>query len=349
MKLIIEKLKNFFLVRNTYDNIIDASYSSLMIKKLTGASVLTISLRPGNVVDRRFCPLGFLLFVFWNSAYLFCAYKVFNYDMTIFDRKLNSHLKGYGTGYERLSSWIFVIFTMFVTPFRVSGNKDFIQKILDIDKNLIDSGECIDFNKIAKKSFILVFSIIAVYIQDGVFCIFLQNYKWVFSMEQVFVIAYTDFQATLILMTFTNYLLILRERFELIKQALISIKEASHWKSNAFHRDEIPNNLVKVAQLNEQQICEKIRSCAKIHTMLCKSCYLLMNMIGFSIVSCMLMYFGFIVLYIYYFMEAIAIGKLTNYEEYTNFITICVWGVTIAFAYMFSVIYFSESTMKQVS
>lgn len=333
------------LFNGTYNNVIEASYSSFLIRRLFGTAVMVTTLQSGNIVGRRFCPKGFLLFFFWNSVYLFCTYKVFAEDQTIVKHLLNNtKLRRYGADFVRISGFIFGLFAMAVIPFTLSGNTLFFQKVFDIDNVLKDSGEINDFNKIPIRSHFAFIAHISMYIIGLTFhwCLVGTSIS-----AKIFTTIYIDTQAFLISMTFMHYVLLIRDRFVLIKQALIRIREENYWKCNVFRRIEVPKDLTKVLQLSDKQICEKIRSCAKIYTMLCKSCCLLMEIVGLPIHVCFLVYKLYLIISIFYLLEATQLSY--DLIRCIEFIMVCLWGIAFCICIIFLAIYFSEITMKEVS
>lgn len=353
MKLIPERFFNFYERNKTrkYNNIIEASHWSITLRKLAGAAVVAIKIEPNNVVVNYFSKIGCLFFVICNSIYLYCSYKSFTADQTILRNLYKTKLKRYGDDFEGIVSFIFVLFAVLVNPFKLSGNKVMVQKVFEVDKVIEDNGEIIDYNKIFNRSFAISFGQVAIYIVRllSIFISLHNNTNTTMPFEKMIQVVYCDTQALIITATFAFYMMILRDRFKIIKKALNCIKNRKAWEYKVLHRNKLPKNEVKISELTDRQVCEKIRCCAKVYSMLCKACLEVSCTFGYPLLLTMGVYLSYIVLYLFYFMEATAMGLFHDVSKYIDFVVYTFWEIAIAVVIILLIIYFCELIMKEVS
>lgn len=333
-----------------YTNVVDASHWTRLIRKFTGSNVLEVETTPGNRAETRFSALGFFFFVFWNALYIFCAYIAHSRDQTILRKLYQTKLKRYGDDFERISSFTYVMVTMWLIPFRLSGNSHMMQIMIDLDKLIQDIGDIIDYNKIARLTFLISVSQICVYL-FRMLCIWfpINNANQTMPSEKIFQVVYSDAQAIILTAIYCFFIIILRERFKWVNKVLKEIKMRNSWEYKVFSRGKMTPNIVKVVQIQERHVCEKIKTCARVYSMLFNVCEIVNRVFGFALLLTLFHYLNYIILYLFYFMEATASGLFHDVNRYVDFLVYAFWEIAIALGIIFLIVYFCESVMKEVS
>lgn len=332
-----------------YNNVMEAAHWARTMLKLSGTIVFELKVLPGNLVTSNFTVLGFTFYIVWFVGYLYCSYKTHDGDQTILRIMHDTKLQRYGDDFERISSTIFVIITLILTPFRLNGNAAMIQKIIDIDVVIEKAGDIIDYNKLGQTAFSLSIGQTIVYIIRLV-CIYMAlNSSISMPIEKVFQVCMSDALAVITTSLYCYHLKIHIERFKWINKTLSDIKEKKSWEYKVFVRGKVPANMIKVVELQDRHVCEKIKTCARVYSMLFDSCKWTSCLFGLSLLFTLLHYFNYIILYLFYFMEANATGLFHDLERYFKFLVYSFWEIAIALGIVFMVIVFSEITVVHVS
>lgn len=341
-------IKKYVKLRE-YTNLVDATHWSRLIRKFTGSAVHEVIITD-NRAKVRFSILGFLFFVFWSALYIFSAYTAQIEDQTILRNLYSTKLRRYGDDFERISSLSYVLFTMWLLPFRISGNYHIMQKMIDLDKLIEDMGDNLDYSRYARATFLISVSQVGVYLFRMLcICIPINNANESIPYEKMFQVVYSDAQAMILTSIYCYSHIILRDRFKWINKVLKEVEMRSSWEYKVFSRGKMTPNIVKVIPIQERHVVEKIKICARIYSMLYNICEKENELFGFAVLITLWHYFNYIILYLFYFMEVTASGLFHDMKRYIDFLVYGFWEVAIAFGIIFLIVYFSESVMKEVS
>ncbi|XP_045446583.1 putative gustatory receptor 28a [Melitaea cinxia] len=324
-------------------NIVDSSYLIRYLRKIAGASVLTIESNSHDEITTTFTFFGFICFVFWYCIYFYCLYKIHVDDQTILRTLYDTKLKHYGDGVERIMNTMFISYAMWKVPFDLSGSANDMQLIVDIDKAIKNLVGEIDYSR---HLHLVVVICLAHFIVSGtrVFSIWvsLLNLGRSMPMEKVFQMVFTDSIAFIIVTQYCTYLVILRRRYKQLNNVLNSINS-----SEFFVQFIRPRTIDKTLLVQEKQVCKKIKACGKIYSMLYKATETANEKYGLVLLLTMLMTLLQLVLYLYYFMEATASGLFRDLQNYIDFLIYIAWQISFALTIIYVCIYFSEATVKE--
>ena len=346
----ILKKFNKLIKSNQVTNIVESSYLIRYVRQLAGSSVFTIKSTAGETIVSTFTLFGFISFIFWYTLYFYSLYKVYIEDQTILRALYDTKLKRYGDEFERITNTLFVLYALWKVPFDLSGSTEDMQFIVDVDKAFRELGEELDYSKKIKSLIIICTAqifisgtrILSVWIS-------FRNLDNSVPIAKVFQMLFTDYIAFVITAQYCTYLIILKRRYKIINRVLTAIKVQS--KDFFMFRLNQPDVSDKVRSIKLQAKYSsiiKLKSCGKIYSMIYKATETANDKFGSVILYTMLMTLLFIVLYLYYFMEATASGLFHDTERYIDFLIYVFWQIGFALCIEHAYIYFSEATVKEV-
>lgn len=346
-KMVSQYFKNRKM--KNYKNLIDATYFAKNIKILTGFSVFTLETDSNSRIVAKFSLLGLMTYVIWLVVYFYLSFISFSEDQTILRSLYNTQLNHYGDTFERIASIVYVIYAMWKLPFNISLNYRYVQEILDIDMALENISVPIDHGKSARVTFI------SATFQFSITCarlltvwVTLVNLEAPIPIEVILRVAYYD---TILMITTSHYyfyLILLKDRYNMINKLLKDIKQRKAWEYTVYVRSK-PCIVEKADQLQDKYICEKIKACARIYSMIYKAHRTAKLTFGFTLLLTMFFCFLYIILYLFYFMEATASGLFHDTRLYLYFLVYVFWQIAYALGVIYFSIYFSEVTVKEVS
>lgn len=135
----------------------------------------------------------------------------------------------------------------------------------------------------------------------------------------------------------------------MINKLLRDIKERKAWEYTVFVVHSKPCTIEKANELQDKYVCDKIKACAKIYSMLYIANRTTKLMFGFTLLLTMFFCILYIILYLFYFMEATASGLFHDTRIYVYFLAYVLWQIAYALGVIYSLIFFSEATVKEVS
>lgn len=338
-------LKNL-IKSNQVKNIVDSSYLIRYVRILAGASVFTIKNNPRGMIVSTFTLLGLVSFIFWYSLYFYSLYNIYVEDQTILRALYNTKLKHYGDEAERLTHIIFVVYAAWKVPFDLSGNTEDLQHIINIDKALRDLGEEVDHStKLSSLSMICLAQMVISGTRILSVWLSFRNLDICMPISKLFQTVFTDFLAFIIIAQYCTYLIILRRRFKIINKILCTIKVRT---TDFFIVRLNQPGITDKASLQAKYSCRKLKACGKIYSMVYQATETANVKFGSVLLFTMSMALLFIILYLYYFMEATASGLFHDLEKYVNFLIYVFWQIGFSLSFEYFCIYFSEVAVKEV-
>ncbi|XP_039749230.1 putative gustatory receptor 28b [Pararge aegeria] len=328
------------------ENIVETAYFIRFIRKLAGASVITIEYTPENTVAPAFTWFGFITFVVWYTSYFFCLYKIGTEDQTILRVLYNTRLQRYGDDVERFTVSVFMLYAMWKVPFDLSGSTDDVQLILDIDKAFYQLKEAVYYSNSLFLAFLLF--LIQVSISGTrIFSVWMSLHSSTsMPVEKVFQMVFSDAVIYIITAQYCSYLLILKRRYKFVNRALNSIRlrTSSEFFKFRFQQETVLNGNFMV---QDKYLCKNIKACGRIYGMLYTATETANKKFGLVMLMMMFMTLLFTILYLYYFMEATASGLFHDPEKYIDFLIYVFWQIGYAVSVMLVCIYFSEATVRE--
>lgn len=335
-----------------YRNMIDAIYFSKNIKIFAGYSVFTLECNSNNRIVPKFTSLGLVFYIIWLMVYFYFTYVSFCEDQTILRSLYTTQLNHYGDVFERIVSIIYVIYAMWKVPFNISLNPRYVQEILDIDRAIEKIYVLyvpIDHGKSARVTFInATLQLVVSAARLLTVWITLKNVETHIPVEIMVRVAFYD---ALVMVTSSHYylyLILLKDRYNMINKLLRDIKERKAWECTVLVRSK-PYTVEKADELQDKYVCEKIKACAKIYSMLYNAHKTAKLMFGFALLLTMLFCLLYIILYLFYFMEATASGLFHKTRRYLYFMVYVFWQIAYSLGVIYFAIYFSEATVKEVT
>lgn len=332
--MISHYLKNW--KRKNYRNAIDANYFAKKIKILTGFAVVTMECDSNNRIVTKFRLWGFVSYIIWLVVYFYLSYITFCEDQTILRSLYNTQLKHYGDVFERFVSIVYAVYAMWKVPFNMSLNYGYVQEILDIDRATF------------RVTFVsAMLQIVVSAARLSTVWITLKNVETHIPIEVMVRVAFYDAVVMVTSSHYYIYLILLKDRYNMINKLLRDIKERKAWEYTMYVRSK-PSTYEKTDELQGKYVCEKIKDCAKIYSMLYKAHRTAKLMFGFALLLTMLFCLLYIILYLFYFMEATASGLFHDTRRYVYFLIYVFWQIAYSLGVIYFSIYFSEATVKEV-
>ncbi|XP_069354790.1 putative gustatory receptor 28a [Maniola hyperantus] len=342
---LIKKL-NLLQKPKLQENIVETAYFIRFIRKLIGASVITIECTPESRVVQAFTWFGFISFIIWYTSYFYCIFKISMEDHTILRALYDTRLQRYGDDVERFTVCVFMLYAMWKVPFDLSGSTEDVQLIIEIDKAFQALNEPMIYSNSLLLAFYL-FLIQACISGTRMFSVWM-SLRGGTSMpaEKLFHMVFTDSIIFIITAQYCSYLLILKRRYKFLNRALNSIRlrTSSEFFKFRLQQQTVPNAICNV---KDKYLCKKIKACGRIYGMLYAATETANDKFGLVILMMMFLTLLFTILYLYYFMEATASGLFHDPEKYINFLIYVFWQIGYAIAVMLVCIYFSERTVRE--
>lgn len=332
-----------------YRNVIDSIYFAKNVKILTGFAVVTMECDSNNRIFTKFSLLGFVTYTIWLVIYFYVSYISFCEDQTILRSLYNTQLKHYGDVFERIVSIIYAIYAMWKVPFNISLTHGYIQEIIDVDRAIEKIYVPVDHGKSARVTFfIATLQIVVSAARLLTVWITLKNVETHIPTEVMVRVAFYDAVVMVTTSHYYFYLILLKDRYNMINKLLRDIKERKAWEYTVYVRRE-PCTVEKADELQDKYVCEKIKACARIYGMLYNAHRTAKLMFGFALLLTMLFCLLYIILYLFYFMEATASGLFHDTRRYVYFLVYVFWQIAYSLGVIYFSIYFSEGTVKEVS
>ncbi|XP_059048277.1 putative gustatory receptor 28b [Achroia grisella] len=320
-------------------NMVEATAMAFWLLKLMGYQVLGLISPTKTTVVSKFSYFGFCMYIFWYSLYLYCFSIAFQNDQTVLRLLFNTRLKQYGEMYEKAVAIVYVVYLMWKLPFSLHNDPKYARQIFQMDELLEKLGVLLDYNKHVLVSFTIGVAQYGVYYLR-LFTIWYVLHKLDMSIPyaKIYQGVYPDTLSFVITSCYCYYLMALRERHTAVNDVLRDIKESIR----PLEKSEESRSAAEI-----QDVCEKIRLCAKINTIMYAGSETINKHYGFTLFITMLSNISYIVLYMFYFMEATAAGLYLDLQRYVSFLTYVFWQVLYAVVIFISNVYFAESTVRE--
>lgn len=337
----LERLEKFIAThieknpKKRSDNIIEATYLYTLLKKLTGTAVFFQDITVDYKVIRKFSYLGLVGFIILYSLYYYCAYTSYIKNQSITHDLFETKLKHYGDFFEWLVATSYTTYNMYKLPFSISGCTLYLQIIVDADIILKEMGEVINYVAQAKIIFcygLLQATVATIHLISLYICLMLVGKNLPHALICQVIIS--DALALATTTHYCYYLNLLKIRYKIINQRL---HKMSKNRTNGNVR-------------NERRICRDILKCGKIYDMMFKAAAAADNVFGLALIITMFTNVLFIILNMFYFMEAhVHLLFLTDFDKYVLFMIYITWEVSYAMLIIIMNIYYCEHAMNAVS
>ncbi|XP_049866237.1 uncharacterized protein LOC126366936 [Pectinophora gossypiella] len=332
-------------------NAIEAVQSISIIKKIAGVCVFTFVDTPNNDVIPKFTVTGLVCFIFWVSIYCFCAYRAFSDDQTILRNIYDTKLRQYGDISERVVSSLFFVYGMWKIPFDTGLTLKYIQIVFEIDRKIEKLGVKIDYDKNALRIFAgTIAQVVAVATHVLSVWITLSYLEVSMPIEVIIQVSMADTLALIITAHICYYLAHLKERYEILNELLLGIRDRNAWQHTVHTvliRSKAPVNSQMVTDYQDKCVSEKIRAYARIYGLLFKAVQTAEEMYGFALGCTLLFCLFYIVLYLFYFMEATATGLFHDTSRYIYFLVYVMWQIAYTLGVIFLNIFCSANVVAE--
>ncbi|XP_052752696.1 putative gustatory receptor 28a isoform X1 [Galleria mellonella] len=343
----MKKFLSLFSRNRKYNNVLEALYITNLLIKLTGYQVIGLDYSNCDI-ESEFSCLGLLFFFLWSILYTYCFYNAQIQGQSVLRLMFNSKLKQYGDIYEVVATALYFLYMIRKLCFDLFASPRFARTIINIDKMVSGIGIHIDYNKDRWLTIGCVLFVIIICIFRSVSLWFvLNNINVTVPYERAFQSIYSDNLALVMSIFYWYHLFLLRERYTLLNKVLIDIKNRSSWEHMIFIRRK-PENMNRASQLQDKYICDKIKICAKTCSMLFSASEIINELFGFALYFSLLICMNFIIIYMFYFMEATASGLFHDTKIYLDFLVYIFWQIMYSTVILFINVYCAESTVCQV-
>ncbi|XP_052752534.1 putative gustatory receptor 28b [Galleria mellonella] len=334
------KFRKYFKKFFNSQNMVEATAVTFWLLKLMGYQVLGLISPTKTTVESRFSYFGFCMYIFWYSLYLYCFYVAYYEDQTILRLIFNTRLKQYGELYEKAVAIVYVVYLMWKLPFSLHNDPQYARQILEMDAILEKLGAGVDYNKHVLVSITVGVSQYTIY-YFRLLTIWLLLYNLDISVpyEKLYQGVFPDTLSFVITSCYCYYLLALRERHTAVNKVLKDIKERKYIVHVMEKSDDSHEEL--------EELCERIRLCAKVNSVMYAGSETINKHYGFTLFITMLSNISYIVLYMFYFMEATAAGLFLDMKKYIAFLVYVFWQISYAVVIFILNVYFAESTVRE--
>ncbi|KAH9641368.1 hypothetical protein HF086_012655 [Spodoptera exigua] len=347
----VKPLDNYFkkpIKMREYRNIVEALQLSNFMRKSIGISIFILNRTSNNTIVRTFSFHGFICFGLWYSLYIYCTYTAFVQDQTILRILYNTKVQRYGDDYERLSSMLFVIFGLWKIPFGLNINNRFMEIVVEVDRSLEDVGENVDYRKDAHLALIMsILQCLVFFLRLASIWVGLSYLEVPIPMERLYQVIYSDSLAVIVAAHYFFFLRVIRGRFGYINKVLDDIKSHKSWEYKLFARGNMMVNPRKAEGLQEKYICEKIRACAKMYGKLYRVAEATNRLFGSMCMITLFLCLTYIVVYMFYFMEATAAGLFRDVDRYVVFVIYVAWQIFYSVGVTVLIVFVSELAMYE--
>ncbi|KAI5643797.1 7tm chemosensory receptor domain-containing protein [Phthorimaea operculella] len=280
--------------------------------------------------------------------FYYSSYKTFRDDLTVLRELYTTRLKHYGDAFERIVSTLYVTLVFWKIPFDSVLRLGYVKELLNINANIEAIGVKLN-HKIDVRNFTVgtVVQVISGFTRLLSVWIMLWYLKSKAPIEVLLQASGTNILAMILTSHYCFYTRYLYSRHKIINGVLAEIRDRKSWEQLVLVRSKQAVNLQKVREYQDKYICEKIRACAKAYGLLFDSVESILSMFGFSLVCTFLYCLLYIVLYLFYFMEATAGGLFHDTQRYTYFLIYVFWQIVYAVGVIFLNVHFSDATVVE--
>ncbi|XP_059048409.1 putative gustatory receptor 28b [Achroia grisella] len=336
-------LSSFYRKRKYY-NVLEALSLTNLILKLTGYQVIALNHSKYDT-ESMFSFLGLFSFVIWSCLYFYCVYNSHVTDQTVVRLMFNSKLKQYGDIYEEFATTFYFLYMMWKLGFDLFATPRFAKTIIAADKMISDIGMLLDYNKDRWLTIATVVIVIFTCMLRSISLWFvISNINMPIPYEKLFQNIYSDNLALIVSCFYWYHLFLLRERYMMLNKVLIDIKNKNSWEYMIFVRRK-PVDMNKACQLEDKYVSEKIKSSAKICSILYSASEIINELFGFALYITLLFCMNYIIIYMFYFMEATAMGLFHNMQLYLDFLVYIFWQIMYSTVILFINVYCAEYTV----
>ncbi|XP_060801113.1 putative gustatory receptor 28b [Amyelois transitella] len=347
--MFVEGFLKKYMLKKKYSNIIEAIYWNTFVRKIAGLSVMEV-ISVGGSLESNMSTLGLLGFLIFCITYISCVLVAYSQDQTIIRIIFDTKLKQYGDLFEKIATVSFVIYVMIKMGWKLSNDTKFAQMVVDVDKFITDMsvvGVSIDYVRYAISS---------------IYMIMAQEILWMCRVLSIFVIlygqeapipfgkiyqgAYSDGLALGISSAYCYSLFIWKDKYEHLNTILRHIRDKKMWEQTFFIRIK-GSDTVKATQLQDKYICEKIRMCSRLCTKLYDGIEHINGAYGISLAITIFVCINYIILYMFYFMEATAAGLFHDFPRYTRLLVFVFWQIGYATFVFIVLVYFAELALTE--
>ncbi|CAB3243891.1 unnamed protein product [Arctia plantaginis] len=262
----------------------------------------------------------------------------------MFDTKMQR----YGDDSEKITSLVYVVLAMWKLPFGLFGNSSIVKIIMDADKALENLGEKVDYNRDAlSASSIFVGLVIVQLLRLFSIWLILKNLNINIPAARVYQAVFSDTLALIVTSFYCYFLSVLRNRYRYANKVLAEINSHKAWEYKIFVRGRMPTNMHKAENLQDRLISEKIKSCAKIYGMFYKVVVGVNDVFGFILLMTTLVSLIYVILYLFYFLEATSAGLFHDLPKYIDFCIYVFWQAAYGIAIVFLIVLFCEGVMRE--
>ncbi|CAK1604010.1 unnamed protein product [Parnassius mnemosyne] len=331
-----------------YKNIIEAWYLVNYIKSIMGARVLYVKNTIGDDIERRLSYFGLFFFLIWYILYFYCTCISYMEEQTVLRILYDTKLKQYGDYVENIISLHYVLYVMWKVPFDLSGSTVKIQELIDIDKTIESMCEPIDYTRsafITLLTFTLQLGLSATKMMT--LWLILSNFEVAMPFSKMYQIVFVEILVLNVASCYCFYLISIRARYIIVNKVLKKIKNKKSLEQHIFVHETRQGNIQRALQVQEKYVCEKIKTCAKTHSLLYHSTESANKKFGFALAFTMFLCLITIILYLFYLMEATASGLFHNVPRYCEFLAFVFWQIIVAIGVVYVIVYFCELTTAE--
>nr|WCC57807.1 gustatory receptor 47 [Papilio glaucus] len=318
------------------------------LKSLMGASVFTANTSVREKNEYRFDYFGLLCFVLWYSLYFYCSFMSYVEGQTILRLLYDTRLKQYGDSVQDIVAFLYVLYLMWKIPFDLSKSIGEPKELTCVDKIFDRMCEPINVSRTSKVGLIMIlFQIALSGIKIWTLWMILRNLEVPTPWNKMYDVVYVEMLMLTIASHYCFYLIMVKERYKIVNKILREVKDKKSPEYYILVRERHARNEEKALQIQEKYVCEKIKSCATIVSMLYACAENSNKKYGVALVFTMFFCLVSITLNLFYLMEATASGFFYDMPRYCVFLVYVFWHIIVGVAVIYAIVYHCESTTAE--
>ncbi|XP_013134291.1 PREDICTED: uncharacterized protein LOC106100101 [Papilio polytes] len=319
------------------------------LKSLLGTTIFTAS-SVRDKIEYRFNYVGLLCFLLWNSIYIYSSFVSYIEGETILRLLYDTKLKQYGDSLQDVLSFPYVLYLMWKIPFDLSKCIGDSQEFAHIDEKIHRMFQSVHHLQTSLVGLIVILIQIALSgLKLWTLWMVLENLEAPLPWNKLYDVVYIEMLMLTIASHYCFHLMMVKERYKIVNQILRTIKDRKSQEYYIFVRERRARNEERALQIQEKCVCEKIKTCANIVSMLYESTENSNKKYGVALVFTMFFCLVTITLNLFYLMEATAAGLFYDVPRYCAFLVYVFWHIIVGIAVIYAIVCLCELTVAEVS
>nr|WCC57919.1 gustatory receptor 47 [Papilio memnon] len=319
----------------------------VFLKSLLGTTIFNVNL-VGEKIEYRFNYIGLLCFLLWYSIFFYCSFVSYIEGQTILRLLYDTKLKQYGDSLQDVLAFPYVLYLMWKIPFDLSKSIGESQEFAHIDEKNNRLFQSVNHLQTSLVRLIVILLQIALSgLKLWTLWMVLKNLGAPLPWNKMYDVVYIEMLMLTIARHYCFHLMMVKERYKIVNKILRAIKDKESQEYYIFVRERRARNEERALQIQEKRVCEKIKTCANIVSMLYESTENSNKKYGVALVFTMFLSLVTITLNLFYLMEATAAGLFYDVPRYYAFLVYVFWHIIVGIAVIYAIVCICELTVSE--